>query len=103
MNKSAAIINNQTNCSVVQMPDRKFPGIVLQGDSLNIIYSNLMKVLEQTEGKISKEEFLIILEQAELIEGYLNQYEKSLDESSIELPYSKSFNKTTKDYKHYWE
>ena len=34
------------------MPKRKFPGAVIQGDSLSSIYSGLLDILEKTENKI---------------------------------------------------
>ena len=103
MNKSAKIISDLTNSSIVNLPGRKYPGLVIQGDSLSNIHSGLMTILEDTETKVEKETFLNILEQAEVIENHLLNYEKTLKDHSIDLPYFRDENRTTKNFQKYWD
>lgn len=75
------------NPAVVQMPDRKFPGVVIQGDALNNLYVIAREVLHRAE-KVDDE---VLVAEArrlvKLLDADLRQYESVLIENDIELPY----------------
>ncbi len=91
-----------TNNAIVRMPERKFPGVVIQGDTLSIIFDGLMSALEKIEGQVDEDAFLSILEQAEAVESHLLHYEETLLKHGIELPYYRDFDRTTQKYEHHW-
>lgn len=96
------VYSSDTNACVIRMPERQFPGVLIQGDSLSIIYEGLMAALEGVEGQVDNETFLAILEQAQDIELHLLHYEATLATHGIEIPYVRNRNRTTMKYKHYW-
>ena len=97
------VYSHATNSCVVRMPERNFPGVVIQGDTLSTIYTRLLDLLENTEGKVEEDTFLGILELAEDIEAHLMNYKNTLIEHEIELPFIDDENKNTKKYQKYWD
>jgi hypothetical protein len=89
MSSSAKILENGANGAVVQLPERKYPGIVVQGDSLLILVSNF----EELRENIAKEDRTEVMASLEMIErslkGRLAFYESVLAKHGIELPYGK--------------
>lgn len=83
------IITDTTNAAVVRMPGRKFPGIVLQGDSLN--YLRVLAVdLKRRLAGVEDEDLDDTMEELEaLLQGYARAYEAALEGEGIELPYPK--------------
>ncbi len=76
-----------TNAAVVRLPGRKFPGIVLQGDSLKILLDSAAEVAQLSRGsnvpglEESAEEVVRILN------GYRQAYEEALSSHNQPLPY----------------
>lgn len=89
MNRSVHILEIGCNGAVVQLPERKFPGIVIQGDSLSILLSNF----EELKENISKRDTAEIQASLGAIENELRSrlafYERTLVKHGIRLPYSK--------------
>jgi hypothetical protein len=46
MNESAELFSNPGNYAVVQLPGRKFSGVVFQGDSLHSLTQNIEELRE---------------------------------------------------------
>lgn len=42
-------ISTTTNAAVVQLPERKYPGVVIQGDSLQNLHSLIMDARKQLD------------------------------------------------------
>ena len=97
------VYSRETNSGIVRMPERCFPGVVIQGDSLCIMFHDLMSALEGAEGKVDDDTFLAILEQAEAVEHHLLHYEATLKKNGIELPYVRDSERSTAEYTHYRE
>jgi hypothetical protein len=89
MHAFAHILEAGSNGGIVQLPERKFPGIVIQGDSLSILVSEV-ESLRLSLGKKDEEEAMASLE---FIESHLKErlafYEGVLAKHSIELPYAR--------------
>ena len=45
MDAIAKLLTDPTNYAVVQLPDRKFPGVVFQGDSIHALKSQIQNAL----------------------------------------------------------
>jgi hypothetical protein len=89
MNQTAHILEIGCNGAVVQLPERKFPGIVIQGDSLSILLSDLEE-LKENIGKKDAEEVQASLDTIEShIRSRLAFYESALAKHGIQLPYSR--------------
>jgi hypothetical protein len=76
----AELLTPPHNYAVVQLPDRRFPGIVFQGDSLASLCERLARAVD---GRITELESV----KADL-DDVLRSYMSTLQERSIELPFS---------------
>lgn len=87
MNSSAKILEVGANGAVVQLPERKFPGIVIQGDSLSILVSNVSELREN----IAKKDEAEIAASLDMLERHLKErlefYESVLVRQGVPLPY----------------
>jgi hypothetical protein len=82
----ANIVNNV----VLRTPGRKFPGVVIQGDSLSILYNLAEEVCRLAQDTQSKELQAAACELADLLAARLKVYEEVLAEHNIKLPYFRS-------------
>jgi hypothetical protein len=67
------LLYEESNFAVVKLPGRAFPGVVIQGDSLFVLYSladELMKSLDPGETRE------LAMEVAGLLESRLDGYQK---------------------------
>jgi hypothetical protein len=87
MNASAKILEVGANGAVVQLPERQYPGIVVQGDSLSILVSDF----EELRANIVKKDEPEIAASLGVIERQLRErlefYESVLTKHGIPLPY----------------
>lgn len=82
------ILSDQTNAAVMRHPGRKFPGILVQGDTM----SNFCRLADdacrslkegETEGAFDE-----LNELRNMLWGQLNHYKSVLGEHDIPLPFS---------------
>jgi hypothetical protein len=89
MNASAKILETGANGAVVQLPERKYPGIVVQGDSLSILVSDV----EELRESIAKKDEAEVAASLGSIERHLKErlefYESVLAKHGIPLPYER--------------
>jgi hypothetical protein len=81
------ILSESVNSPVVRTPGRKFPGVIIQGDSLK----NILSLSEEVYGlsrKIKDSEIEdLALELRDLLGAYLAEYEAAVKANNLELPY----------------
>lgn len=81
------VFGQEINAPVIRMPSRKYPGVLVQGDSLH----NLLSLVRGAEAALAagnSEEASDSLEEARgLIEGYEAVFRKALTENGLTLPY----------------
>ena len=82
-----AVLSDASNNPVVRMPGRKFPGVVIQGDSLKHLQSTAQELYHLAE----KLEMEVIIDLAseinDLLSARVNAYEAVLKENNIDPPY----------------
>ncbi len=87
MNTSAKILEVGANGAVVQLPGRTYPGIVMQGDSLSILVSDI----EELRKNVAKRDEAEVAASLDTIERHLKErlefYESVLAKHGIPLPY----------------
>ena len=83
----AEILSNQTNCAVVQLPTRRFPGVVVQGDSLSGLVADLRTASEALGIGDLDEAQGWLAEVIDWLEDAKTTYETTLADRGIELPY----------------
>lgn len=80
------IYSDATNMAVMRHPDRRFPGILIQGDTLFGIVQELREVLSE-KGKLSEDAARGLEDLYEHLSGMLKQYSAVLDEHGMDLPF----------------
>lgn len=81
------VLSDACNAWVVQTPGRKFPGMILQGDSLSTLY----RLTRQVHDLLAKNDIVdaqdVVLQLEDQIADYLVVYEKTMKSFDRELPY----------------
>jgi hypothetical protein len=88
--ETANILSQVSNSGVVQMPGRRFPGIVMQGDTLSNVFDSVRFLLAEFKARRDEERFFETLMFAEQLQGQLLQYEQTLSDRGMGLPYTVS-------------
>ena len=81
----ATLLSEPKNYAIVQLPQRRFPGVVFQGDSLNILINDIKAAVAEP---VESERQLLLMDVIEHLETVQKGYEKVLAENGIMLPYS---------------
>jgi hypothetical protein len=85
---TAQILSHIPNSGIVQLPGRKFPGIVIQGDTLSGIFDGARYLLAEFKKARDEERYYESLMLAEQLQGQLLHYEETLVKQQIGLPYT---------------
>lgn len=90
MSKSLELLSRPVNFAVVQLPDRSYPGVVIQGDTLN----GLVRRFEEMNELLKTSALEDLAAEIEDIRAQLSSardhYEAVCRERGIELPYPKT-------------
>ncbi|MEM7664770.1 MAG: hypothetical protein AAF250_02860 [Pseudomonadota bacterium] len=86
MDKVARLLTPAHNGAVVQLPGRNYPGVVIQGDTLN----NLVLLLRDQKNETNEDEKSAMVDEVlEILEGSLRDYFSACAESGIDIPWEK--------------
>jgi|WetSurMetagenome_2_1015567.scaffolds.fasta_scaffold132311_3 hypothetical protein len=83
------VFSEATNCPVVRMPGRKFPGVVLQGDSLSILLREADDLCQLSAKGDTAELAEAARYLRNLLSDYLKTYEETMRAHGLELPYTR--------------
>jgi hypothetical protein len=89
MSESAKLLSKPTNYAVVQLPDRQFPGVVMQGDSLHALVRELGELLRLAEPYSNEELNMGLKDLHEQFQAVALHCERVCDDHGVELPYSR--------------
>ena len=86
MKKTAKLLSEPTNFAIVQLPERKYPGCVLQGDTMNAWIETIQNALEciGEPSRDSMDDLRGILDNLKRVRAH---YESVCSEAGIEVPY----------------
>jgi len=81
------VLSNTVNSPVIQFPGRRFPGVLIQGDSLRSM-TNLVNVIGECLriGDI-EEARSVAVELDDVLGSHIKHYEAVLDAHGLTLPY----------------
>jgi hypothetical protein len=79
--------SSSTNAAVIRLPGRKFPALVLQGDSLKILMDEAHEVARLSRRTNISELVDAADHLAQLLGEYLRHYEEALKKHGESLPY----------------
>jgi hypothetical protein len=75
------------NAIVAKSADRNYPGILIQGDSLRILLTDLSELSDEISSENLEDAKDIADSLQEKLKDILRLYEQALDENGISLPY----------------
>jgi hypothetical protein len=84
----APILAEVPNSGIVQLPGRRFPGVVVQGDSLSSMFDELALALRHAKHRRDEEGYYATLAVASRLQELLAAYENTLSAIGSSLPYS---------------
>ena len=84
----AELLDTTTHCAVVKLPTRKYPGVVIQGDSLHAWYTSVRSAKTLCEAGEIAEAVDELTQVIDLLSSYLGNYERVLKQHGIDLPYT---------------
>ncbi|WP_428307695.1 DUF6959 family protein [Lacipirellula sp.] len=87
--KEIEVYSEASNSDIVRMPGRRFPGCVIQGDSLSNLLCNAELVCSIAERSGDEELIDAAAEVRDALLGRLAHYERVLGEHGISLPYNR--------------
>ncbi len=80
------ILSDQTNAAIMRHPDRRFPGVLIQGDSLSSLCGDADELCDLLgRGSDYYEEANLLRNK---LQSYLTHYKAVLLEHDIPLPFS---------------
>ena len=88
--ETAQILSHIPNSGIVQLPGRRFPGIVIQGDTLSNMFDGARYLLAEFKRARDEERYFETLMFAEQLQGQLLHYEETLAKHAMSLPYTVS-------------
>ena len=86
----APILAEVPNSGIVQLPGRRFPGVVVQGDSLSSMFDELASALVHAKNRGDEEAYYATFAVASRLQELLAAYEDTLRAIGSSLPYSAS-------------
>jgi hypothetical protein len=87
---SAPILAEVPNSGIVQLPGRRFPGVVVQGDSLSAMFDELASALGHAKNRRDEGAYYATFAVASQLQDLLAAYENTLGAIGSSLPYSES-------------
>ncbi len=84
----ADILSHIPNSGIVQLPGRRFPGIVMQGDTLSNLFEGARFLLHEFRDRRDEERYYETLMIAEGLQAQLQHYEETLARIGSQLPYT---------------
>jgi hypothetical protein len=83
------ILDRTTNATVVRLPWRRFPGIVVQGDTLNGRRADLREAIDSLRAQDAASALNAREGIDEWLGDLLSRYEAALGAAGLDLPYAK--------------
>jgi len=80
------IYSDATNAAVLRHPGRRYPGCLIQGDSLFALVQTLRSVQDES-GRLTEDASAGLTEVAERLGEFLEHYRAVLAQHDVELPF----------------
>ncbi len=82
------LLNDEGNGAVLKLPGRAFPGILIQGDTLQILIDDLEELLDLLGAEALEEPRESLDGIIERLKGYRTRYVEALKNHGISVPFS---------------
>ncbi|MFZ6653872.1 DUF6959 family protein [Undibacterium sp. TJN19] len=90
MSDDVKLLSSPKNFAVVQLLERRYPGIVFQGDSLHSLVIRLKNLQQLLRNDCIDDLNIELIEICDEMAAVLNHYELVCSEQKIALPYTKN-------------
>jgi hypothetical protein len=87
MSEDVRLLARRGNIAVMQLPDRRYPGVMMQGDTFFILKRDVERLLQLLTESHSKERREEIEEMHETLDRIMGFYEEVCERNGIQLPY----------------
>ena len=87
MDGTAKLLTEPTNYAVVQLPGRKFPGVVFQGDTIHALVAQVTNALATARKHADKELNAELEDALETLSGVETKLRAVCDREGIAMPY----------------
>ena len=88
--RDVEIYSDQTNAAVMRHPDRRFPGVLVQGDSLYSLCVRADDACALARDLLDSDSYDELNELRNALWSYLNYYKSVLGEHQIPMPFSEA-------------
>jgi hypothetical protein len=88
--RNVEIYSDLTNAAVMRHPDRRLPGVLIQGDSLYSLCVQADDACAAAKSRLDAEAYGEVNELRNALWSYLNHYKSVLGEHQIPLPFNES-------------
>ena len=86
--ESVEIYSDETNAAVLRHPGRRFPGVLIQGDTLYTLSSALEGICLKARAQVDPEIYQELDDLRESMRAYLVHYKAVLDKHGLPLPFN---------------
>jgi hypothetical protein len=86
--ESVEIFSDATNAAVMRHPGRRFPGVLVQGDTLHALARSADKACKAARVVIAEDDYIGLNDLRNDLWDLVNHYKRVLAEHSIPLPFS---------------
>jgi hypothetical protein len=87
---SVEIFSDETNAPVMRHPGRRFPGVLVQGDSLHSLHSDLNRVIRSAGSSLPGDDLDELSDIRDRVGAYLEHYKAVLRQHGLELPFDEA-------------
>jgi hypothetical protein len=90
MLENAELLQTQGDYSLMRWSGRRFPGLLIQGDTLSILCDDLEEIMSLLDGGDQEEAEFALSEVCKRVNGMRKSYEEMMDAESMSLPYRRT-------------
>jgi hypothetical protein len=84
------IYSDATNAAILRHPGRRFPGVLIQGDTLHSICSELDRVCTAAQASLTADDYEDLEDLRERLRELLLHYQRTLDQHGLALPFRRA-------------
>ena len=85
--KMVEVYSDATNAAILRHPLRKFPGILVQGDTLYSMKKRVERVFDELDEKKDEEAYYEMKDIHDWLTGLVQHYKSTLKEHDLDLPF----------------
>jgi hypothetical protein len=87
--ETVEIYSDRTNAVVLRHPGRKFPGVLVQGDSLYALFRQADEICATGKSALAEDTYEALTGLRDGLLAYLDHYKTVLDEHNLPVPFDK--------------